>query len=260
MIRSLWTAASGMIAQQLNIDTIANNLANVNTVAFKKSRADFEDLMYQTLKIAGAKNQAGNTIPVGIQIGMGVRSTSIFKIFKQGNFKNTGNPLDLAIEGDGFFQVDMNGKLVYTRAGNFRLDENGQVVTPQGYPLQPPFTVPINTETIVVTSDGHMAALDKQGNELASVDIPIYIFANPAGLNPIGGNFYVETDASGPAQQVTPGTDNAGRILQGFLEMSNVDLVEEMVQMILAQRAFESNSKVITTSDQMLNTTNNLVR
>ncbi len=260
MLRSLWTAASGMVAQQMNIDTIAHNLANVNTVSFKKSRAEFEDLMYQTLKIAGHQNQAGQTIPTGIQIGLGVRPSTVHKFFKEGNMQNTGNPLDLAIEGKGFFQVDVNGQLAYTRAGNFKLNQNGQIVTARGYLLQPPFTVPPNTENIVVTNDGHISALDKEGNELAGTDIPIYLFINPAGLNPIGGNLYLETPASGAAQQVTPGTDNAGRIVQGFLEMSNVELVEEMVNMIMAQRAFESNSKTITASDQMLQLANRIVR
>ncbi len=260
MIRSLWTAASGMIAQQLNIDTIAHNLANVNTLSFKKSRAEFEDLMYQTLKIAGHQNQAGQTIPTGIQIGLGVRPSTVHKFFKEGSLQNTGNPLDLAIEGNGFFQVDVNGQIAYTRAGNFKLNQNGQIVTPRGYPLQPPFTVPTNTQNIVVTNDGHISALDKEGNELAGTDIPVYLFINPAGLNAIGGNLYLETPASGAAQQVTPGTDNAGRIVQGFLEMSNVELVEEMVNMIMAQRAFESNSKTILTSNQLLQMANNIVR
>ncbi len=260
MMRSLWTAASGMVAQQLNIDTIANNLANINTVSFKKSRAEFEDLMYQTLKIAGTQNQSGQTVPTGLQVGLGVRPATVHKFFKEGSLKNTGNPLDLAIAGDGFFQVDVNGQIAYTRAGDFKLDQNGQIVTSQGYPLQPPFTVPPNTENIVVSSDGHISALDKEGNELAGTDIPVYLFINPAGLNAIGGNLYLETPASGAPQQMTPGTNNAGRIVQGFLEMSNVELVEEMVNMIMAQRAFESDSKAITTSSQMLEIANRLVR
>lgn len=260
MMRSLWTAASGMIAQQLNIDTISNNLANVNTTSFKKSRAEFEDLMYQTLNIAGNQNQAGNTIPTGLQVGMGVKPTTVHKFFTQGDFQNTGNPLDLAIQGDGFFQVDMNGQLAYTRAGSFKLDENGQVITAEGYPLQPAFTVPAATENIVVSNDGHISCLDKSGQELAGADIPVYLFVNPAGLNSIGGNLYLETQASGTAQQKVPGEDNAGSLAQGFLEMSNVQLVEEMVNMIVAQRSFETNSKAITTSDEMLDTANRLVR
>lgn len=260
MLRSLWTAASGMVAQELNIDTIAHNLSNVNTVGFKKSRAEFEDLMYQTLKIAGHQNQGGQTVPTGIQIGLGVRPGTVHKFFTEGNLQNTGNPLDLAIEGDGFFQVDVNGQIAYTRSGNFKLNENGQIVTHRGYPLQPPFTVPADTVNIVVTNDGHISALDKEGNELAGADIPIYTFINPAGLNAIGGNLYLETPASGAAQQRTPGSENAGRIVQGFLEMSNVELVEEMVNMIIAQRAFESNSKSLQTTDTILRLANNIIR
>ena len=260
MMRSLWTAASGMVAQQLNIDTLSNNLANVNTVAFKKSRAEFEDLMYQTLNIAGTQNQSGQRVPTGLQVGMGVKPTSVHKFFRQGDFQNTGNPLDMAIEGEGFFQVEVNGELAYTRAGNFKLDENGQLVTPKGHPLQPAFNVPVETENIVVSNDGHISALNKAGEELAAADIPVYVFANPAGLNSLGGNLYVETEASGAPQQSVPGTENAGSLVQGFLEKSNVELVEEMVNMIVAQRAFESNSKAITTSDQMLQTANRLVR
>ena len=260
MMRSLWTAASGMVAQQLNIDTLSNNLANVNTVAFKKSRAEFEDLMYQTLNIAGTQNQSGQRVPTGLQVGMGVKPTSVHKFFRQGDFQNTGNPLDMAIEGEGFFQVEVNGELAYTRAGNFKLDENGQLVTPKGHPLQPAFNVPVETENIVVSNDGHISALNKSGEELAAADIPVYVFANPAGLNSLGGNLYVETEASGAPQQSVPGTENAGSLVQGFLEKSNVELVEEMVNMIVAQRAFESNSKAITTSDQMLQTANRLVR
>ena len=260
MMRSLWTAASGMVAQQLNIDTISNNLANVNTLSFKKSRAEFEDLMYQTLNIAGNQNQAGNRAPTGLQVGMGVRPTTAHKFFKQGDFQNTGNPLDVSIEGEGFFQVDMNGQTAYTRAGSFKLDGDGQLMTSKGYPLQPAFNVPQEAENVVISNDGHIAALDSGGNELAGADIPVYLFANPAGLNSIGGNLYLETEASGAAQESIPGMDNAGQLTQGFLEMSNVEIVEEMVNMIVAQRAFETNSKAITSSDQMLQTANQLVR
>jgi flagellar basal-body rod protein FlgG len=260
MMRSLWTAASGMVAQQLNIDTISNNLANVNTTAFKKSRAEFEDLMYQTLKIAGGRNQAGNQQPTGLQVGMGVSPNTVHKFFRQGDFQNTGNPLDIAIQGDGFFQVEVNGEMAYTRAGNFKLNQDGLLVTSKGHPVQPAFNVPPETESIVVSGDGHIAALDGGGQELAATDIPVYTFINPAGLNSQGGNLYLETEASGPPQQEIPGTNSAGHLAQGFLEKSNVELVEEMVNMIIAQRAFESNSKAVTTSDQMLQAANRLVR
>ena len=261
MMRSLWTAASGMIAQQLNIDVTSNNLANVNTIGFKKSRAEFEDLMYQNLKIAGVQNLSGDRIPTGMQIGMGVRPVTVHKMFSQGDYQSTGNPLDLAIEGDGFFKVLVNGsQIAYTRAGAFKLDQDGRVVTANGYPLQPEFTVPAETQNIVVTENGHMAALDKEGNDLAAVDIPLYTFINPSGLKGIGRNLYLETKASGTATEGVPGENNVGTIAQGFLEMSNVELVEEMVNMIVGQRAYEINSKAITTSDQMLQIANQMKR
>jgi len=259
MMRSLWTAATGMIAQQMNIDVTAHNVANVNTIGFKKSRAEFEDLMYQNLKIAGVDN-AGTRTPVGIQIGLGVRPVAVHKLFSEGDFQNTGNPLDLAIEGDGFFRVMVNGEPAYTRAGAFKLDNTGKIVTANGYPLQPEFVVPPETQNIVVTENGHIAALDKQGNELAATDIPLYTFINPSGLKSMGRNLYLPTDASGDPVEGTPGQNNVGTIAQGFLEMSNVELVDEMVNMIVGQRAFEINSKAITTSDQMLQTAIQLKR
>ncbi|MGE4297829.1 MAG: flagellar basal-body rod protein FlgG [Desulfovibrionaceae bacterium] len=260
MMRSLWTAATGMVAQQLNIDVISNNLANVNTVGFKKSRAEFEDLMYQDLKVAGSLTPGGNRIPTGMQVGMGVRPTTIHKFFSQGDYQNTGNSLDLAIEGDGFFQVDANGELAYTRAGSFKLDSDGNVVTANGYILQPQFTVPAETVNVEVTETGHIAALDSAGTELASADIPLYTFINPAGLKATGRNLFKPTDASGDAVEGTPGENNTGTISQGFLEMSNVEIVDEMVNMIVGQRAYEINSKSIQTSDSMLQMATNLKR
>jgi flagellar basal-body rod protein FlgG len=260
MMRSLWTAATGMVAQQLNIDVISNNLANVNTIGFKKSRAEFEDLMYQSLKIAGSPTEAGNLIPTGMQVGMGVKPTTVHKFFTQGDFQNTGNPLDMVIEGDGFFQVDVNGEMAYTRAGAFKLDNEGRVVTANGYVLQPEFTVPVETASVVVTEAGHIAALDEDGDELAATDIPIYTFINPAGLKAMGKNLYSETEASGAATEGVPGEDNFGTIAQGFLEMSNVEIVDEMVAMIVGQRAYEINSKAVQTSDAMLQTANQLKR
>jgi len=260
MMRSLWTAATGMVAQQLNIDVISNNLANVNTIGFKKSRAEFEDLMYQSMKIAGSPTEAGNLIPTGMQVGMGVKPTTVHKFFTQGDFQNTGNPLDLVIEGDGFFQVDVNGEMAYTRAGAFKLDNEGRVVTANGYVLQPEFTVPVETANVVVTESGHIAALDKNGDELAATDIPTYSFINPAGLKAMGKNLYTETEASGAATEGVPGEENFGTIAQGFLEMSNVEIVDEMVAMIVGQRAYEINSKAVQTSDAMLQTANQLKR
>lgn len=258
MMRSLWTSATGMVAQQLSMDTISNNLANVNTVGFKKSRAEFEDLMYETMRIAGTQTANGGTTPVGIQVGMGVRPTTVHKFFTQGDFQNTGNTLDLAIEGDGFFKVDFNGTEAYTRAGSFKLDKDGKVVNANGYPLQPEFTVPTNAVNITVSEKGHIAALDSSGNELAATDIQLYTFQNNAGLNAAGRNLYLPTEASGTATAGTPGTDNVGTIAQGFLESSNVEMVEEMVNMIIGQRAYEVNSKGISTADQMLQEANQL--
>ncbi len=262
MMRSLWTAATGMVAQQLNIDVISHNLANVNTTGFKKNRAEFEDLMYQTLKMAGSITGADGDqrIPTGIQVGMGVRPTTIHKFFSQGDYQNTTNPLDLAIEGDGFFLVQVNGEDMYTRAGAFKLNNEGTVVTANGYVLQPEFTVPAETKNIVVTENGHIAALDASGQELAGADIPLYTFINPAGLDARGRNLYTPTEASGEAQEGVPGEENTGTIAQGFLEMSNVEVVDEMVNMIVGQRAYEMNSKAIQTSDSMLQTAIQLKR
>lgn len=260
MMRSLWTSATGMVAQQLNIDVISNNLANVNTTGFKKSRAEFEDLMYQTMKIAGAITEGDNSLPVGIQVGMGVRPTAVHKFFTQGDFQNTGNPLDVAIEGDGFFLVDVNGEEMYTRAGAFKLNQDGTVVTANGYILQPEFAVPENAKNISISASGHIAALDAQGNEIAGAEIPLYVFINPAGLDARGRNLYTPTDASGAALEGVPGQDNFGTLAQGFLEMSNVEVVDEMVNMIVGQRAYEANSKAIQTSDTMLGTAVQLKR
>jgi len=260
MMRSLWTAATGMVAQQMHIDVLANNLANVNTIGFKKSRAEFEDLMYQTMNIAGAQTGGGGRIPTGLQVGMGVKPTTVHRFFTQGDLQNTGNSLDMAIEGEGFFQVNVNGQLAYTRAGAFKLDDEGTIVTANGYTLQPEFSVPATTKNIVVTEQGRISALDQNGDELSSTDIPVYTFINPAGLNSIGRNLFLETEASGAATEGTPGEDNVGMVLQGFLEMSNVELVDEMVGLIVGQRAYEVNSKAISTSDQMLGIANQLKR
>ncbi|WP_338670129.1 flagellar basal-body rod protein FlgG [Pseudodesulfovibrio methanolicus] len=260
MMRSLWTSATGMIAMQTQIDTLSNNLANVSTTGFKKSRAEFEDLMYQTLKVAGTQNPDGTRTPVGMQVGMGVRPVSVHKFFTQGDFQNTGNPLDMAIEGKGFFQVMINGDPVYTRDGSFELDDQGRVVTAGGYPLQPEFTVPPETSSVSISETGTISALDKDGTVLATADIDLYRFQNPAGLISTGRNFYRESEASGVAVAGTPGDENYGTIAQGFLEGSNVEMVDEMVGLIVGQRAFEINSKAITTSDGMLQTAINIKR
>ncbi len=260
MMRSLWTAATGMGAQQLNVDVIAHNLANVNTTGFKKSRAEFEDLIYQTLRQPGATQVSGQMIPTGVQVGMGVKPTAIMKIFTQGDYQHTENQLDLAIEGKGFFKVLMGDEEVYTRAGAFKVDQNGVVVDSNGHVLQPQFTVPEGTTSLVVDPGGQITALGADSTVLAQAQINTYTFINPAGLYAIGKNLFRPTDASGDPVEGTPGTDDFGTIAQGFLEMSNVDVVDSMVNMIIAQRAYEMNSKAIQTSDQMLQIANQLKR
>ncbi|UKL13716.1 flagellar basal-body rod protein FlgG [Dissulfurimicrobium hydrothermale] len=260
MIRALWSAASGMNSMQTNLDVIANNMANVNTVAFKRSQADFEDLLYQTIQTPGVQNADGTQVPTGIQIGMGSRLSSVEKIFTQGDYQNTGNDLDWAIEGRGFFKVISNGEELYTRAGDFKLDRDGYIVTSGGDRLQPEFSVPQGTTTININPYGMLTASDKNGNPLASVQLSIYDFANPAGLSSIGRNLYRVTQASGDPVEGTPGTDSFGTIAQGFLEQSNVDVVKEMVDMIVTQRAYELNSKAVQAADEMLSLADNLRR
>lgn len=263
MIRALFTAATGMIAQQLNIDTIAHNMANVNTTGFKKSRVNFQDLIYETIKPAGSETAAGQTIPEGIQVGHGVRPASIAKLFSPGNYIQTGNPLDLVIEGDGFFQVTLpDGTIGYTRDGNFKLDANGQIVSTDGYPLQPGITVPNNALNVNIGSDGTVSAM-VQGNAAPQNlgTIQLVRFVNPAGLDArLGRNILLETQASGAPIAGQPGLDGLGTLENGFLENSNVQVVEEILNLIIAQRAYEASSKVIQTSDEMLQTANNVRR
>jgi len=261
MMRSLYTATTGMVAMQTQIDTMANNLANVNTIGFKKSRAEFEDLMYQTMAVAGTQNEGGSRIPTGLQVGMGVRPTTVHKFFQQGDFQNTGNQLDIAISGQGFFRLqDPAGNDVYTRAGSFKLNQDGTVVNANGCTLQPTITVPQQTTNIVITERGVFSATDSAGNVLASSTIPLYTFINPAGLTAQGSNVYKTSEASGAAQELTPGDQNAGTLVQGFIEGSNVQMVDEMVGLIVGQRAYEANSKTITTADSMLQTAVNIKR
>ncbi|MGD8562213.1 MAG: flagellar basal-body rod protein FlgG [Desulfarculaceae bacterium] len=260
MMRSLYTAATGMSAQQLNMDVVSNNLSNVNTNGFKKSRADFEDLLYQTLRQPGATQAEGQMIPTGVQVGMGVRPVAIQKLFSQGNYQHTENQLDLAIEGDGFFKVLKGDQEVYTRAGAFKLDNNGVIVDSNGHVLQPQFTVPEGTTSLVIDASGQITALAADGTQLSQAQMTIYRFANNGGLYARGKNLFTPTPASGDAVEGTPGTNEFGTIAQGFLEMSNVSVVDEMVNMIVSQRAYEANSKAIQTSDQMLQLANNVKR
>ncbi|MBU1169651.1 MAG: flagellar basal-body rod protein FlgG [Proteobacteria bacterium] len=260
MIRGLWTAATGMSAQQLNIDTVANNLANVNTAGFKKSRSNFEDLMYQTLLIAGATTPGGGQIPTGIQAGMGVKPTSVQKIFTQGDYVQTGNDLDMAIQGDGFFKVLHGDTELYTRAGNFTLDSEGFITSSNGDRLQPEISIPEGTILVTLQSNGRLSAHGQDATTLLEADIPIYTFVNPAGLFAMGQNLLRPTAGSGDAIEGTPGVDGVGALANQTLEMSNVDIVEEMVSMIVGQRAYEANSKALTTGDRMLETATGLKR
>jgi len=262
MMRSLWSAASGMTAQQFSIDTIANNLANVNTTGFKKSRVDFQDLLYQSVRYAGTPVSAGAQIPTGIQLGHGVRPVATQKMFSQGTFMQTNNALDVVIEGDGFFQVLLpDGTIAYTRDGAFKKDGDGRIVTSDGYPLEPEILIPEDAVSINIGSDGTVSVLQAGSDQPESVgNIELVRFINPAGLRSMGGNLFTATVASGEPSVGTPGLYGFGSLAQGYLEMSNVQVVEEMVNMIVAQRAYETNSKAIQASDDMLQTANNLRR
>ena len=262
MIRSLWTSATGMQAQELNIDVISNNLANVNTSGFKKSRAEFQDLLYESIRPAGAASSQDTTVPTGIQLGHGTRPAAVQKMFTQGDFQNTKNELDWAIEGDGFFQIELpNGDTSYSRSGEFKLDADGRIVNPDGFPLLPELSIPTDTVSISVGMDGTVSVVqagDPTPVEIGSIQLARFV--NPAGLRSLGKNLYVPTEASGNEITGTPGETGLGTIAQGFLEMSNVSVVDEMVNMITAQRAYETNSKVIQTADDMLQMANNLKR
>jgi flagellar basal-body rod protein FlgG len=252
MMRGLWAAATGMSCQHTNLDAIAHNLANVNTTGFKKSRVNFQDLMYQNLRMPGAATSTGGQLPAGIQVGMGANVVAVEKIFLQGDYTQTKNNLDLAIEGKGFFKLLNNGKEVYTRAGAFKMDKDGYICDAHGNRLQPEFAIPQKTATITVEPGGKIVASGSDGKELGSTQIQLYNFTNPAGLMATGHNLLIPSDASGDPLQGNPGTDDFGTIQQGFLEMSNVDVVEEMINMIATQRAYEIDSKVIQTGDSML--------
>ncbi len=250
-----------MQVQQQNVDNIANNLANASTVGFKRTRLEFQDLMYQNMRSAGAAANASTPLPVGLQIGMGARSIASEKIFKQGDYKETQNPLDMMVEGSGFFQIrQASGEIAYTRAGQFHLNEQGQIVTAGGDQLEPSITIPTEATSVTIAKDGTVSTTTAgQANAQNVGQIQLAIFANPAGLEALGGNLFKATGASG---QPTVGAGNAngiGAINQGYTESSNVSVVEELVNMISAQRIYETNSKVITTADRMLGTINQAV-
>jgi flagellar basal-body rod protein FlgG len=264
MMRSLWTAASGMIGQQFNIDTIANNLANVNTTGFKQNRADFEDLLYQTELLAGTPATEVTVVPTGIQVGHGVKPAATQKIFTQGALQSTGNVSDIAIEGEGFFRVlQYDGTYAYTRDGSFKIDSNGQIVTSNGYRLLPEIVLPEGFvhDSLAISQDGRITVKVAGSDDPIEVgQIELYRFVNPAGLQAIGENLLKVTNGSGEAIAGRPGFEGMGKVLQNFLEMSNVSVVKEMVNMIVAQRAYELNSRAIQTSDSMLATATSLKR
>jgi flagellar basal-body rod protein FlgG len=254
MIRSLWIAKTGLDAQQTQMDVITNNLANVSTNGFKRSRAVFEDLLYQTIRQPGAQSSQQTQLPSGLQLGVGVRPVATERIFTQGNLQQTGNSKDLAINGQGFFQVLMpDGSTGYTRDGSFQVDNQGQLVTSSGFVIQPAITIPANAQSITVGRDGTVSVTQPGSAAPVQVgSIQLATFINPAGLLSLGENLYVETGSSGNPGTNTPGTNGAGLLVQSFVETSNVNVAEELVSMIQTQRAYEINSKAISTSDQML--------
>jgi len=254
MIRSLWIAKTGLDAQQTQLDVISNNLANVGTAGFKRSRAVFEDLLYQTLRQPGAQSSQQTQLPTGLTVGTGVRPVATEKIFTQGNLQQTGNNLDVAINGGGFFQVQLpDGNTAYTRDGSFHLDAQGQLVTSSGYPLQPAITIPANALSVTIARDGTVSvAQPGQATPTQVGALQLANFINAAGLQSQGENLHVETASSGTPTINTPGTNGLGTLSQGYVETANVNVVEELVNMIQTQRAYEINSKAVQTSDQML--------
>lgn len=254
MIRSLWISKTGMEAQQTQLDTISNNLANVGTNGYKRSHAVFEDLIYQNLRQTGAASSGQTQLPTGLQVGLGVRTVATSRNFSQGNLQQTSNNLDVAIKGQGFFQIQMpDGTTAYSRDGTFQRDANGQLVTNSGFVVQPGITIPAAAQSITIAADGIVSvSLPGQTAPQQVGQLQTTTFANPAGLEPLGQNLYAETASSGTPNAGAPGAAGHGTLLQGHVETSNVNVVEELVSMIQTQRAYELNSKAIQTSDQML--------
>jgi flagellar basal-body rod protein FlgG len=262
MIRALYTAASGMSAQQANIDNVAHNLANANTAGFKKSRVEFEDLVYDQMRVAGAPTSTTAEAPIGLETGLGVRPVATSRDFASGNLRNSNGPLDLAIQGDGFFQINLpSGEIGYTRTGSFHLNAEGAIVTNEGYLLEPQIAIPNNATSITISKDGIVSATipNSVGSQQVG-NIQLATFQNPAGLRANGGNIFLATTQSGDPQVGAAAEESRGSIAQGFIEDSNVSVVEEMVNMILGQRAYEANSKVIKAADEMLANVNTLAR
>ncbi len=254
-MRALSTAATGMAAQQLNVEVISNNIANMNTVGFKRQRAEFEDLLYQDMERAGSQSSdAGTIVPTGIQVGAGVKAGSVYRITQQGSMTKTDNKLDLAIQGRGFFQVQLpSGETAYTRAGNLSVNGDGQLVTNKGYQVLPQITIPANTTDVTISASGQVQALQPGSPTPTTVgQLELATFVNEAGMEAVGDNLFQQSGASGTPVTGVPGTSGIGQLLQGYTEASNVDAVTEITALITAQRAYEMNSKVITTADQML--------
>lgn len=262
MLRAFSTSATGMSAQQQIVDVIANNLANVNTAGFKRSQVNFQDLMYIKLRPAGTPVEDGTNSPTGLEIGSGVQTASTLKVFTTGEFENTGRPLDVSIEGDGFIQVQVgDGSIRYTRDGSLRMDADGNLVTASGYMIQPSITIPSNATSIQVGRDGTVSVmLPGQDTPSQVGQLQLARFTNPSGLSSEGGNLYSATAASGDAVVGTPGNDGLGLLLQGFLESSNVQTTQELVRLITAQRAYEINSRAIKAGDEMLSTATQMIR
>ncbi len=259
MIRSLWIAKTGLNAEQTRMDVIANNIANVNTTGYKRERAVFADLLYQNLRQAGAQSSQQTQLPSGLELGTGVRTVSTERLFSEGNLTQTSNPLDVAINGRGFLQVLLpNGNLAYTRAGDLQINNQGQFVTSEGYPIQPAVTIPQGATSVTIAPDGTVSVtLPGQSQAQQIGNLQLATFINPAGLQAVGDNQYVQTTASGPPTTGQPGVNGVGTLRQGFLETSNVNVVQDLVEMIATQRAYEVNSKMVQASNQMMSYANN---
>ena len=256
-MRALWTAGTGMMAQQTNVEVISNNIANMSTTGYKRRRAEFQDLIYQNMRRVGSQSSdTGTTLPQGAQVGLGVRTAAIYRIHEQGSLQQTENRFDLAIRGNGFFTVTLpSGDTAYTRDGTFGLSPEGVIVTAEGYPVSPGITIPANARDVTINANGEVQAkLDGQTNPQTVGQLQLAIFANEGGLEAVGDNLLLATPSSGAAQQGAPGAPGFGNVMQGFVETSNVNVVQEITSLITAQRAYEMNSKVITASDEMMST------
>jgi flagellar basal-body rod protein FlgG len=260
MLRALYSAATGMESQQLNLDVISNNLANVNTTGYKKSRIEFQDLLYDSVRLPGAQQGSGLELPTGLDIGHGTRAVATTRVFTEGELTQTGERLDVAIQGDGFFQVTMpDGTVAYTRDGSLKTNSQGQITTSDGLTVQSGFQpIPAGTTSVNISANGQVTTAGASGTQ--SFQVSLVRFANPAGLQSIGRNLYTETTVSGSPETGTPAENGFGSLQQGYVEMSNVSVVEEMVNMIVAQRAYEVNSKAVQASDEMMQQSNNLIK